>query len=229
MNTIRWDTVPEATREFIRSAAHSPEGAVFEEDGKPVFRLIAYPPPATVTADPAWTADDNARRCALIDKDIDGQLAPDERVELDALEQRLERYVDAVAPLPLVPLRKLYQEVLDNAARANGAVPLMTSPFVYPASPHVRRHGPMGYADHASFRPWLRDEFAFRCVYCLRRETMGQEFGAREALVLANPDARSAAGVPRPPDLVTRRPRGRGAPMLFRRSTLTGGFARGDA
>ena len=53
----------------------------------------------------------------------------------------------------------------------------MTVPFVYPAVPHVRRHGPSGYADPASFRPWLRDEFAYRCVYCLRRETWGRVFG----------------------------------------------------
>jgi hypothetical protein len=46
----------------------------------------------------------------------------------------------------------------------------MTIPFVYPSDPHVRRHGPVGYADYGSYRPWLRDEFSFRCVYCLLRE-----------------------------------------------------------
>lgn len=44
------------------------------------------------------------------------------------------------------------------------------TPFDYPATPLVRRHGPLGYTDYASFRPWLRDEFAFRCAFCLRRE-----------------------------------------------------------
>jgi 5-methylcytosine-specific restriction endonuclease McrA len=43
-------------------------------------------------------------------------------------------------------------------------------PFLYPSEPHLRRHGPRGYRDHESFRPWLRDEFCFRCVFCLRRE-----------------------------------------------------------
>ncbi len=43
-------------------------------------------------------------------------------------------------------------------------------PFDYPAEPLARRHGPAGYAEYTSFRPWLRDEFAFRCVFCLRRE-----------------------------------------------------------
>jgi hypothetical protein len=42
--------------------------------------------------------------------------------------------------------------------------------FTYPAEPHLRRHGPQGYVDAASYRPWLRDDFAFRCVYCLFRE-----------------------------------------------------------
>lgn len=47
----------------------------------------------------------------------------------------------------------------------------MMFPFEYPSEPHQRRHGPKGYADAASYSPWLRDEFSFRCVYCLKRET----------------------------------------------------------
>jgi hypothetical protein len=42
--------------------------------------------------------------------------------------------------------------------------------FEYPAQPHQRRHGPAGYKDYGSYRDWLRDEFMFRCVYCLHRE-----------------------------------------------------------
>ena len=42
--------------------------------------------------------------------------------------------------------------------------------FRYPTEKHVRRHGPRGYHNAASYKPWLRDEFAFRCVYCLCRE-----------------------------------------------------------
>jgi hypothetical protein len=44
------------------------------------------------------------------------------------------------------------------------------SPFRYPASPLLRKHGPQGYSRYAHHRPWLRDEFDFRCVYCLKRE-----------------------------------------------------------
>jgi hypothetical protein len=42
--------------------------------------------------------------------------------------------------------------------------------FEYSTTPHVRRHGPAGYEDYNSYRQWLRDEFIFRCVYCLHRE-----------------------------------------------------------
>lgn len=42
--------------------------------------------------------------------------------------------------------------------------------FEYPTEPHLRRHGPEGYQDYESYRDWLRDEFMFRCVYCLYRE-----------------------------------------------------------
>ena len=45
------------------------------------------------------------------------------------------------------------------------------SVFVYPVERHLRRHGPLGYIDYQSFKPWLRDEFRFSCCYCLWRET----------------------------------------------------------
>ena len=46
----------------------------------------------------------------------------------------------------------------------------VSPPFAYSAERHLRRHGPRGYADSQHFKPWLRDEFQFRCVYCLIRE-----------------------------------------------------------
>jgi hypothetical protein len=35
----------------------------------------------------------------------------------------------------------------------------------------------MGYLDYASYCPWLRDEFSFRCIYCLLREQWGRVRG----------------------------------------------------
>jgi hypothetical protein len=46
-----------------------------------------------------------------------------------------------------------------------------TEPLPYPDQPHQRRHGPVGYVDWSSYKPWLRDEFEFRCVFCCLRET----------------------------------------------------------
>lgn len=44
------------------------------------------------------------------------------------------------------------------------------SVFQYPSQPHTRVHGPAGYANYRAYKEWLRDEFVFRCVYCLVRE-----------------------------------------------------------
>ncbi|MDZ4406265.1 HNH endonuclease signature motif containing protein [Prosthecobacter sp.] len=48
-------------------------------------------------------------------------------------------------------------------------------PFSFPAKPYRRIHGPQGHSDYVAYKPWLRDEFEFRCVYCLTRERWGPE------------------------------------------------------
>lgn len=45
-----------------------------------------------------------------------------------------------------------------------------SNPFTYPVTRHIRKHGPYGYTDYESYRDWLRDEYSFRCVFCLKRE-----------------------------------------------------------
>lgn len=49
--------------------------------------------------------------------------------------------------------------------------------FEYPTGAHVRRHGPHGYSDYGAYRDWLRDDFTFRCTYCLQRERWGTVLG----------------------------------------------------
>lgn len=65
--------------------------------------------------------------------------------------------------------------------------------FIYPHGRDSRRHGPSGYADYRSYRPWLRDEYSFRCAYCLVRERWGQVTGQFDLdhflSKVANPDA----------------------------------------
>ena len=65
-------------------------------------------------------------------------------------------------------------------------------PFKYPNRAHVRKHGPAGYADYTNYKHWLRDEFHFRCVYCLERERWYPSghaaFGVEHALPRSIPD-----------------------------------------
>lgn len=50
-------------------------------------------------------------------------------------------------------------------------------PFAYPTTALVRVHGPRGYKDYTDYKPFLRDEFSFRCVYCLERERWYPNWG----------------------------------------------------
>jgi hypothetical protein len=59
----------------------------------------------------------------------------------------------------------------------------------YPDTPHVRKHGPKGYDPHNSYDQWLRDEFTFRCVYCLEREMWYPNRGAAFAVEHVLPKA----------------------------------------
>lgn len=68
------------------------------------------------------------------------------------------------------------------------------SVFSYPAAAHVRRHGPRGYADYKHYKPWLRDEFTFRCVYCLCRENWLPDGQAHFSVDHAAPRGRGPAG-----------------------------------
>lgn len=49
-------------------------------------------------------------------------------------------------------------------------ITLAAHPYRYPTQARSRRHGPAGYKDYRDYRPWLEDEFLFRCVYCLKRQ-----------------------------------------------------------
>ncbi len=64
---------------------------------------------------------------------------------------------------------------MEGSLAQGTAVP---SPYTYPPAPHVRRHGPAGWDNYQYYRPWIRDEFAFRCVYCLDRERWRDMRGA---------------------------------------------------
>jgi hypothetical protein len=64
-----------------------------------------------------WTEAKNARRSALIDREIDATLTPEEAAELHVLQQQMLRERQRLAPVPLDDLRRLHQELLTKAQR----------------------------------------------------------------------------------------------------------------
>jgi hypothetical protein len=61
-----------------------------------------------------WTDDKNARRCDLIDRQIEGTITPGELRELDELQSQMRRHLDEVAPLDLAAARKIHQQLLQR-------------------------------------------------------------------------------------------------------------------
>ena len=61
-----------------------------------------------------WTESKNARRCLLVDREINGTLTAAERKELKALQSELSRYRQSVAPLPIQELRGIYDQLLQQ-------------------------------------------------------------------------------------------------------------------
>lgn len=120
MKRIELSCQGEAVMGFFLSLPVDSDGSLIELNGQAVARVFAirgdgngaelHPGP--------WTEAKNQRRCALIDKDIDDRLTPEEAVELEALERQMDRHLRTVAPLPLEDARRLHQELLAKAEAA---------------------------------------------------------------------------------------------------------------
>ena len=54
----------------------------------------------------------NARRCALIDREIDGTPSPEEAAELEVLQHQMLQERQRLAPVPLEDLRRVHQQLL---------------------------------------------------------------------------------------------------------------------
>lgn len=63
--------------------------------------------------------------------------------------------------------------------------------FVYENTAIVRRHFPVGYSDYSAYKDWLRDDFEFRCVYCLDREQFASDGSHRFAVEHVEPKSRA--------------------------------------
>ena len=59
-----------------------------------------------------WTDEKNARRFALIDKEIEGTLTPAESAELNSLQAQIDDFLRRVAPLPIAETRQLHARLV---------------------------------------------------------------------------------------------------------------------
>ena len=109
MTRVSLDDQPLAVREFFQHLPGGADGVVVELGGRPVVRVIPVPP---------WTAEQDRRRCALIDRKEACGLTTAEEAELAALQDAMQRFIGVVAPLPLEDARRLHRELLEKAVRA---------------------------------------------------------------------------------------------------------------
>jgi hypothetical protein len=68
-----------------------------------------------------WSPELNERRIELIDKDIQGTITTEERVELVDLQRKAVAYRDRVAPLPIEGARRLHQQLLARKQQQQGS------------------------------------------------------------------------------------------------------------
>jgi hypothetical protein len=116
VNHIALDNEDEAVKRFVLSLPVAANGSVLELEGRAVacvVPIVAGP----VEASGARSEAKNARRCALIDKEVDGRLSAGEAVELHLLQREMLAHRHRVAPLPLAEARQLYRELLAKAQR----------------------------------------------------------------------------------------------------------------
>jgi len=71
--------------------------------------------------DGGWSDELNERRIELIDKDIQGNITTEERLELAELQRKAVAYRDRVAPLPIEGARRLHQQLLEMKRQREGS------------------------------------------------------------------------------------------------------------
>jgi hypothetical protein len=116
---IDLNTQGEAVKQFFLSLPVDPEGSVLELNGQAVARvtLLKGQRDGSSEATGPWTEAKNARRRALIDREIDATLTREEAKELQVLQQQMLRERRRLAPVPLDDLRRLHQELLMKAQK----------------------------------------------------------------------------------------------------------------
>lgn len=118
MKHVNLDAYDEAVKQFVLSLAPDAGGSVLELGGRPVVHVLPVP---AARADGDWDVAKDARRCALIDREIAGTLTADDAQELRTLQEAMLRHRRRVAPLPIDEARRLHQDLLTKAAGSPAA------------------------------------------------------------------------------------------------------------
>jgi len=122
---ISLDGLDEAVKRFVLDLVREDAGSVLELAGRPVAQVL--PPPASRNGESApaddWTAARDARRCELIDKEVDRSLTEAEQIELEDLQEQMLRHRHRVAPLPLAYARQLLEELERKAGDPSESTP----------------------------------------------------------------------------------------------------------
>jgi hypothetical protein len=118
---IDLDKQGDLVKQFFQSLPSDPEGSVVELNGHAVARVVPLGNRANggVAHAGPWSEAKNARRCALVDREIDGTLTPEEATELAILQEQMLRERRKLAPVPLEDLRRLHQNLLTRPAATN--------------------------------------------------------------------------------------------------------------
>ena len=101
-------------RQFFLSLPVDADGSIVELNGRALARLMPLTKDGNRVATDAgpWTETKNARRCELVDREIDGMLKPEEAAELAMLQEQFFKERRRLAPVPVQDLRRLHQELL---------------------------------------------------------------------------------------------------------------------
>ncbi len=118
MTHLSIDNQPLAVKQFFEALSRTREGSVVKMDGKPLGQFLP-----TGGGEPEWNEAKTARRYELIDRDLAGTITGDESLELELLQDVLQRHVERTSPLPIEYARKLYGELLVKAGAATDGAP----------------------------------------------------------------------------------------------------------
>ncbi|HEV3021554.1 MAG TPA: hypothetical protein VGX76_03780 [Pirellulales bacterium] len=109
-------------QQFFLALPVDTEGSVVELNGRALARVTPIAGRQNTALDDKgpWNETKNVRRCALVDREIDGILTSDEAAELEVLQQQMLRERRRLAAVPLEDLRRLHQELLAKASSQAG-------------------------------------------------------------------------------------------------------------